>query len=237
MSVAVDALHRNAVVGAMGMPTWQVSTVAEALAGFPDTAHGASPFIFAAAAFQTERDAPLYQTATAFGEGNGDVPNSPAGLRVDELRHRQRQHVRGPRHHQGLTGHRQDLQFGEYIGQHNNGNHTALYGDVNKYLCGLDVPAAIVDTNGNFMGWATFHVISASGGSQKVITGYFKTNIQNSMLSVHCPVGGCPQFFGSIRAQVDQLRNGRDQQEAGCPVRASGFCVLQGGGGAAGQSG
>ena len=54
------------------------------------------------------------------------------------------------------------LDYGEYIGQHNNGNHSTLYGDVNTYLSGAEMPVAIVDASGNFMGWATFHVNSAT---------------------------------------------------------------------------
>ena len=41
----------------------------------------------------------------------------------------------------GTTTINKTLAFGEYIGQHNNGNHTTLYDDVNTYLAGLDVPA------------------------------------------------------------------------------------------------
>ena len=64
-------------------------------------------------------------------------------------------------------------------------------------------PVAIVDDNGLFLGWATFHVVERQpAAGQKAITGYFKTNIQNSMLSVHCPVGGCPQFFGSYEFKL-----------------------------------
>jgi hypothetical protein len=53
-----------------------------------------------------------------------------------------------------------------------------------------------------FLGWATFHVTSATGGSSKVITGYFKSPVQNSRLSVHCPVGGCPRYFGSYELKL-----------------------------------
>ena len=65
------------------------------------------------------------------------------------------------------------LNFGEYIGQHNQGNHTALYSEVQDYLAGTDVVVPVVDHNGNFQGWATFHVVSASGGSAKDVVGYF----------------------------------------------------------------
>ena len=57
------------------------------------------------------------------------------------------------------------LAYGEYIGQQNNGNHSTLFDDVDTHLSGLDMPVAVVDSNGNFMGWAMFHVNSASGGA------------------------------------------------------------------------
>ena len=65
------------------------------------------------------------------------------------------------------------FEFDQYLGQHNQGNHTALYGDVDQYLAGKDVPIPIVGPgarlrrdragpDGCFKGWAMFHVISAS---------------------------------------------------------------------------
>ena len=91
-----------------------------------------------------------------------------------------------------------ELAFGEYIGQHNNGVHTALFGAVNKYLTGRDVPAAVVDANGNFAGWATFHVISADGGSAKSVSGYFLSAFESARLSVTaCAANNCPRYLGS----------------------------------------
>ena len=165
--------------------------------GFPDTAYGASPFIFAASAFQDD-GTPLYQTATDFGEGNGDVPNGPldfawtnygtGNVSTSDVRDII----------QGNTVIDKTIQFGEYIGQHNNGNHTALYSDVDTYLSGLDVPAPVVDTNGNFVGWSTFHVISASGGSSKHVTGYFVSSFTSSRLTVTaCAANNCPRYLGT----------------------------------------
>jgi Flp pilus assembly protein TadG len=197
VSVAVEALHRNSLVGVIGMPTWQVSTAAVALAGFPDTARGASPFIFSASAFGTD-GTPLYQTPTDFGEGNGDVPVSQldfawtnygtGNVNTSEVRDIIN----------GSLVIDKTLQFGEYIGQHNNGNHTALYGDVDTYLSGLEVPAAIVDANGNFVGWATFHVISASGGSSKHVRGYFVSSFESGRMTISsCAANDCPRYLGT----------------------------------------
>ena len=98
----------------------------------------------------------------------------------------------------GTTTINKTLTYGEYIGQHNNGNHTALFSDVNTYLSGLDLPVAIVDNNGNFMGWAMFHVNSASGGSNKHINGYFFSAFESARLSVSaCASNACPRYLGS----------------------------------------
>jgi hypothetical protein len=197
VTVTIDSPHHNAMAGLLGMPTWQVTTTATALAGFPDTAYGASPFIFPSSAFQVD-GTPKFQSSIDFGETNGDVPTSLLDFawtnygtgnvntsEVEEIIN-------------GTTTINKTLAFGEYIGQHNNGNHTALYGPVNTYLAGLDVPAAIVDPYGNFVGWATFHVNSATGGSAKHINGYFKSSFESARLSITgCSANDCPRYFGS----------------------------------------
>ena len=79
VTVDLEGVHRNMVVAVLGMPTWNVSTTATALAGFPDTAYGAGAFIFSASAFNAD-GTPLYTTPTDFGEGNGDVPTGPLDI-------------------------------------------------------------------------------------------------------------------------------------------------------------
>ena len=186
------------MAGLLGMPTWTVTTTATALAGFPDTAYGVSPFIFSADAFGND--------------GTPHVPD-PDGLRRDQRRCRRRAAWTSPgpttaratwtrpRCREIISGDLvidKELTFGEYIGQHNSGNHTALFDDVNTYLAGLDVPAAVVDSNGNFAGWATFHVISADGGAAKPISGYFLTAFESARLSVTaCAANNCPRYLGS----------------------------------------
>jgi hypothetical protein len=89
---------------------------------------------------------------------------------------------------------------GEYLGQHNQGNHTTLYGDVNQYLAGDTLPVPIVgpgpckapqqsNVGGCFVGWALLYIISADGGSDKHIRGYFTGNFTQTPLSVgECPI-------------------------------------------------
>ena len=143
-----------------------VTTSATALAGFPDTRPGLRRSSSRSVRSTTtgrpstrRRPTSARGTATCLtseldiawtNSGTGNVNTSE----VSE-------------HHLGAEVVNKTLDYGEYIGQHNNGNHTALYGDVDTYLSGKDMPVAIVDASGNFMGWATFHVNSASGGLEQ----------------------------------------------------------------------
>lgn len=197
ITVGVTAPHSNSFLGAIGMSAFAVSTEASALAGFPDTATGAGPFIFSIGAFEDD-GTPKYQTDTNFGETNGDVPTSPLDLawtnygtgnlntsEVDDI-------ITG-----GLEIDR-ELEYGQYIGQQNNGNHTTLFQDVDTYLSGLDMPVAVVDNNGNFMGWAMFHVTSASAGSDKYVRGYFLSSFITGKLRLSsCAANDCPRYLGS----------------------------------------
>ena len=55
-----------------------------------------------------------------------------------------------------------------------------------------------MDANGNFAGWATFHVISADGGPDKVVRGYFVSAFESARLSVTaCAANNCPRYLGS----------------------------------------
>jgi Flp pilus assembly protein TadG len=202
VKVDIQAPHANNFASIVGMSSWSVSTTATALTGFADTAKGAAPIIFSIHAFGTN-GAPLSQYADpnhpfAFGDGNGDVPNDASDIAwtnygtgnvdTNEVRNIIK----------GTEIINKTLAFGEYIGQHNNGNHTALFSDVNQYLSGQDVPVPVVDDNGNFQGWATFHIVSADGGPSKTLTGYFESNFVNQRLTIgNCSAGSCPRFLGS----------------------------------------
>jgi len=196
VTVDIGSVHNNSIVGIVGMPTWAVGTHAAALAGFPDTAFGAGPFIFSAEAFQTD-GTPFFTTPTDFGTSNGDVPEGAQDLswtnygsgnvNTDEVR-------------AIIAGTKvvdKTLSFGQYIGQRNSGNHASLYDDTNTYLSGVEMPVAVVDANGNFVGWAMFHVISADPDT-KTIRGYFLTDFQSARLTISaCALNDCPRYLGS----------------------------------------
>ena len=196
-SVDISSPHPNTFLGVLGMSSWTVSTHAESISGFPDTAEGVGPFIFSIGAFEDD-GTPKYQTDTNFGETNGDVPTTEldiawtnygtGNLDTSEVS-------------QIISGDLQidkTLEYGEYIGQQNNGNHTWLFNDVNTYLSGLDMPVAVVDYAGNFMGWAMFHVTSADAGADKHVQGYFLSSFTTARLKItSCAANHCPRYLGA----------------------------------------
>jgi len=202
--VDVVAPHRNNFTGIVGMTEWQVSTTARVEVGIPDTATGA-PFIFNKDIFSDPGGAPLpiYSNPNApytFGDGNGDVPNSPNDIawtcygtcsNVDSQTVRAMIDGTSP-----VTTTLDPVDnFRDYVGQTNNGNHATLFGDVNSLLRGANVPVPIVDNNGGFQGWAMFHVTSANQGN-KTITGYFLSpfnGVGSTPLHVIGCSGNCPK--------------------------------------------
>ena len=87
------------------------------------------------------------------------------------------------------------IDFGDYIGEHNNGQHAALFGDL---IYPADYPVPIVDHTGHFQGWATFHLSGASQG--EVRTGYFKSNFVSEKLTISscsAAANDCPRYVGS----------------------------------------
>jgi len=197
VTVGIHAVHPNAFLGAIGMASWQVSTSASALAGFPDSGEGAGPFVFSIGAFE-DNGTPKYQTPTNFGETNGDIPTSQIDFAWTNYGTGNVNTSEVADIISGDVSIDRTMEYGQYIGQQNNGNHSALFSDVDTYLSGLDMPVAVVDNNGNFMGWAMFHVTSASGGSSKHINGYFLSSFNSARLRVtSCAANDCPRYLGA----------------------------------------
>jgi len=197
VSVVIDKPHQNSFLAIIGVPTWQVTASATALAGFPDSAAGASPFIFPISAFNNN-GTPMYQTATDFTHKIGDAPINDLDFAWTNFGTGNVNTSEVNDIIDGTSVINKTLTYGEYIGQHNQGGHTELYLAVDTYLSGLDLPVAVVDTNGNFMGWAMFHVNSANGGSDKQLNGYFLSSFESARLTVgHCADNACPRYLGS----------------------------------------
>jgi hypothetical protein len=205
VQVDIVAPHRNYFSGIVGQPSWQVGTTATAQTGVPNTARGATPFIASIDAFNAD-GSPKYTTTQNFGETNGDVPTSGTDIAWTNYG---TGNVNTSEVDQIITGSlviERTFDFGTYIGQHNNGNHNALWGSVNTHLSGKDLPAPIVDHAGNFMGWAMFHVISATGGSGKYLTGYFLPTHFHASLSIEdCTPTPCTGTSGGYGTYVLKL--------------------------------
>lgn len=192
--VDISRPHENGFARIAGFERWPVSVTASAMAGTIDTGVGAAPWIMNVGAFhgngspKYDKDHPF-----AFGEANGDYPISGQDLAWTDFNGSNNVNTNEVSNIiDGSNVVTATLDFDQYIGQHNQGNHTALYGDVNSHLAGSNVPIPIVGPcpagsphpDGCYKGWALFHVISASGGSDKTITGYFLTDFKSMPLTV-----------------------------------------------------
>jgi Flp pilus assembly protein TadG len=201
VTVVISAPHQNAFTPVVGIQSWTVTTTSTAQAGFPDKALAATPFMGNIHIFDNDGN-PLSQYANpaspyGFGETNGDIPTGPGDIAwtnygtgnldtgmVDNM-------IKG----QVIVD--KQLDYGTYIGQYNNGNHSFLYADVQTYLAGQDVPVPIVDDNGNFQGWAEFHITSADQGN-KQIYGYYEKGFTGSDMTLStCAFGACPRYLGA----------------------------------------
>ena len=201
--VDVSSPHRNNFTGVVGITQWQVSTTATVEVGIPDTSSVAAPFLFNQDIFTDPGGVPLPQYSDpnhpfTFGDGNGDVPNDPNDIawtcyatcdNVDSSTVRSMIDGTSP----VTTQLDPTVDFTLYIGQHNNGNHATLFGEVIDLLIGEEVSVPIVDDNGLFQGWAMFHVTGANQGS-KEISGYFVSPFnQSDILHVTGCTGACPK--------------------------------------------
>lgn len=210
VKVDVSAPHHNNFTGVVGLTQWQVSTTATVETGIPDTAIGGGPIIFNKDVFTDPGGNPIkkYSDPSApftFGDGNGDVPNDPGDIawtcygtcdNVDSSTVRKMIDGTSPVS-VTLTP---IVDFTKYIGQHNNGEHATLFGEVRDILIDEDVPVPVVDDNGMFQGWAVFHITGANQGA-KTITGYFKSPFnQSDALEVKGCSGNCPKprYLGTV---------------------------------------
>ncbi|MEA2631360.1 MAG: hypothetical protein QOE66_1579 [Chloroflexota bacterium] len=202
VQVDINAPHANNFSSVLGMNTWPVSTTAMAQSGYPDTATGAGPIIFSIDAFASN-GTPLaaYSNPSspyAFGDGNGDIPTGPGDLAWTNYGSGNVDTSQVANIINGSLVINKTLSFGQYIAQANNGFHNFLFDDVNASLDGTNIPVPVVDHNGNFQGWATFHIVIADGNSAKTITGYFVSPYVNERLTIRgCAVGSCPRYLGS----------------------------------------
>ena len=200
--VDISAPHRNNFASVVGMANWAVATTAMAQSGYPDSANGAGPIIFSIDAFGPN-GTPLAAYGDPnnpfdFGETNGDITSSAGDIAWTNYGVGNLDSDGVSDIIVGTTVINKTIDFGEYIGQINNGNHSTLFGEMNDDMSGTNIPVPVVDHNGNFQGWATFHVTSADQGGHQ-IKGYFVSPYVNSRLTIKaCGFGGCPRYLGTL---------------------------------------
>ena len=211
VTVAIVAPHRNAFAGVVGMPTWDVGVTATSKTGFLDTGIGPGPFIVSTMSSTRDEEAKeLHRQEPSVLAGSPGRRRAAEGgrVRVDGFRLRQGLRRDGQRRRPGPPGlHEQPggllqaLEFGCYIAQHNNGVMNNIVKDLQD-LAPITFPVPVVNEDGDFMGWASFVVTSATAnGRNGFITGYFEDKFQNQALDVRSP--------GSVRrrsAVVDALK-------------------------------
>lgn len=214
VKVNISADHQNSFASIMGFNKWPVSVTAMVEVGIPNRTTGGAPFIFNKDVFTDPGGVPKSQYSDpdhpfTFGDGNGDVPNDPNDIawtcygtcgNVDSSTVRSMIDGTSP---VSVTLD-PTVDFTTYIGQHNNGNHATLYGEVADNLVGQELAVPIVDDNGLFQGWATFHVSGADQGGKKLI-GYFVSPFNNtkSLKVVGCS-GSCPKprYLGTYELKL-----------------------------------
>jgi hypothetical protein len=194
--VGISSPHANNFARIMpGQEVWGVSVSAAAITGTLDTAVGAAPWIMHIDAFDPVTLAPIYDedNPASFGEVNGDYPVGPLDIAWTDYNGSNNVNTNEVRDIiEGANVITATMQFEQYIGQHNQGNHTALYYEVQDHLAGMTLPIPVTGpcpppnqaNQGCFKGWAPFHVISADGGSSKTITGYFTDEFRSKPLTV-----------------------------------------------------
>lgn len=191
--VTMDAPHANNFAGIVGMSSWQISTTATTIAGWPNAVKGAMPIIFNQRAFD-DNGAGIGNEAT-YSEpepGSEDVPlnattfnwtmycdecNADSNV-VDDLIQ-----------HGGLST---TTSLSDKISPLNAGSHATLYSTLALFGIGGEFPVPIVDDAGLMVGWAMFHVTGSIGGSTKTISGYFVSpiNANNFLIVDTAPAGG-----------------------------------------------
>ena len=143
-----------------------------------------------------------------FGDGNGDVPNSPNDIawtcygtcgNVDSSDGPIHGRWHEPARHHALP---EMTTSGSTTGRRTTATTPRCSATSTSSWAGTEVAVPIVDDNGMFQGWAMFHVVSANQGA-KTLTGYFVSGFNGpSMGSESLHVTGCtgdcpkPRYFG-----------------------------------------
>lgn len=194
VTVGITGAHRNYFASIVGMSTWDVSTTATSITGWPNTAQGPGPFIVSITAFD-----PITKQPTSCTEADPcellhpveDTPTAPDeftwtdfgyDIACDETGNVNDSDIQN--YMDGQAEFEITLEFGCYIAQHNNGVMDNIVQRLED-LAPITFPVPIVDEAGRYVGWASFVVQSATpDGRNGTINGYFTTGSQEDRLDV-----------------------------------------------------
>jgi len=205
--VTITRPHVNSFARVMGFTSWDVTTTASVVAGIPNGAFGAMPLIFNEDAFkkQTNRSSgspagfsepgtgtqDVPQTAdtfnwTVFCTANGNACNADSKV-VDNIIQ--------------SNGKPTTIYLNDNIAPLNAGAHTTLFSDLADHVDNA-YPVAIVNDDGNMIGWAWFHLSGSVGGNTKQILGWFDSGINPPPLTISATGGNAKSSYGPYTVQL-----------------------------------
>jgi Flp pilus assembly protein TadG len=201
-TAVVSKPHQNNFTGLLGMPQWGVTTQATVLAGRPNAAIGAMPIIFNRNAFDQNGAGDSHEKAYDEPDpGNQDVPTGNQKFNWTEFCNNCNADSNTVR--DLIVNNVTDttvVTIDSHISPLNNGSHTTLFDALAGYV-GKEFAVPVVDDAGHMVGFATFHLTGAVGGSTKQIRGYFVSPFKGSDLTVVQGVGAGGDF-GSYDVQL-----------------------------------
>jgi hypothetical protein len=183
--VTISKPHRNYFAGIVGMPTWEVSATATTKSGWPNAAYGAMPIIFNQMAFDQHGAGPSSETTYPQAGVTGPNPAPQDGdtfnwtMYCDSC-NADTSTVTSLIDGGGLAT---VVTLDDKLDPLNSGVHNPLYDSLAAEI-GNEFPVPIVDSDGNMVGWAMFHLTDAVGGSTKSISGYFVSPVDASNLVI-----------------------------------------------------
>ena len=216
VTVTITAPHQNNFASIVGMSKWAVSTTATSLTGWPNTAHGPGPFIVSITAFDPATGLPNVCTSKATQcdllHPVNDTPAAPTEFTWTDFGYDKTPeecHLPGNVDDQDLQSYLAGranfditLEVGCYIAQHNDGTMNNIVAAL-KALAPITFPVPIVDTGGNYLGWASFTVTDAEPqGRNGTIAGYFQTGFQDEQLDVKGSGFGTSTYGGSYKLKL-----------------------------------
>ena len=196
-TVTVSKPHDNNFTGLLGMPSWGVTATATSISGRPNAAFGPLPIIFNETAFllngaKAGEDHPYDEPPV----GSEDVPKGNTQFNWTEYCNgcnADSDTVRDLIVNQATNT--ATVLEKDKISPLNAGSHTTLFDALAEFIGG-EFAVPIVNDSGNMVGFATFHLTGAVGGSTKQIRGYFVSPMTSGSLGI-VQGGGDGGNFGS----------------------------------------